>query len=57
MSPMGRPKSINPKAKQITVRFDDETLHKLDECAKSLNETRVQVIRKGIDKVFSELKK
>lgn len=54
---MGRPKSENPKATQLTVRLDSETLKKLDESAKALNETRVQVIRRGIDKVFSELKK
>lgn len=58
MSPRtGRPKSKNPKATQITVRLDDETLDKLDKSAEKLKETRVQVIRRGIDKVFSELKK
>ena len=54
---MGSPKSENPKATQLTVRLDSETLKKLDESAKALNETRVQVIRRGIEKVFSELKK
>lgn len=57
MSPMGRPKSQNPKSNQITVRFDSETLKKLDESAKTLGETRVQVIRRGIEKVYSEIKK
>lgn len=58
MSPRtGRPKSKNPKATQITVRLDDETLDKLDKSAEELEETRVQVIRRGIEKVFSELKK
>ena len=57
MSPMGRPKINNPKATQITVRLDDETLEKLDKSAEALNETRVQVIRRGIEKVFSDTKK
>lgn len=54
---MGRPKSDNPKAKQLTVRLDDKTFEKLEESAKRLNTTRVDVIRKGIEKVFSETKK
>ncbi len=57
MAPMGRPKSINPKSVQLTVRLDKETLEKLDACAKSLEETRVQIIRRGIERVFLELKK
>lgn len=57
MSPMGRPKSENPKATQITVRLDKESLRKLDTCAKQMNETRVQIIRRGIENVFSELNK
>ena len=57
MAKMGRPKSDNPKAKQLTVRLDNDTLEKLDKSAKILGETRVQVIRKGVEKIFSELKK
>lgn len=57
MRPMGRPKSEKPKATQITVRLDDETFEKLNQSAEVLNETRVQVIRRGIEKVFSEIKK
>jgi len=58
MSPRtGRPKSENPKSTQIAVRLDDETLEKLDEVAKSNSETRVQTIRRGINKLHSELKK
>ena len=57
MAPMGRPKSENPKATQITVRLDRESLRKLDTCAKQMNETRVQIIRRGIENVFSELNK
>ena len=57
MSPMGRPKSNNPKATQLTVRLDDETLKKLDDSAEFYKETRVQIIRKGIEKVFLDTKK
>lgn len=57
MAPMGRPKSDNPKSAQLTVRLDKETLEKLDACAEAHKETRVQIIRRGIEKVFSEIKK
>lgn len=58
MSPRtGRPKTNNPKSTQIAVRFDVQTLEKLDEVAKHNSETRVQTIRRGIEKLYSELKK
>jgi len=57
MSPMGRPKSDNPKSTQLTVRLNKEAVEKLDICAKTYHETRVQIIRRGIEKVFSEIKK
>jgi len=57
MSPMGRPKSDNPKSIQLTVRLDKKAAEELDACAKAYNETRVQIIRRGIEKVFSEIKK
>lgn len=56
-SKMGRPKSENPKATQITVRLDTETLKKLDESAEYHKSTRVQIIRRGIENVFSGIKK
>ncbi len=58
MSPRtGRPKSDNPKSTQIAVRLDENTLKKLDKVAQTNSETRVQTIRRGIDKLYSELKK
>lgn len=58
MSPqMGRPKSENPRKKQLGVRFDDEELRKLDEVAEHYNETRVESIRRGVEKLYSEIKK
>ena len=57
MVPMGRPKSENPKSVQLAVRLDKETLVKLDACAEAYGETRVQAIRRGIEKLYSEIKK
>lgn len=57
MAPMGRPKSDNPKAAQITVRLDAETLKKLDENAAHYNETRVESLRRGIEEVNKGIKK
>lgn len=58
MSPRtGRPKSNNPKSTQLAVRLDEDSLKKLDEVAEANSETRVQTIRRGIDKLYSELKK
>ena len=58
MSPRaGRPKADNPKVKQLGVRLDKETLEKLDTLTEHYKETRVQVLRRGIEKLFSELKK
>lgn len=57
MSPRtGRPKADNPKVKQLGVRLDKETLDKLDVLTEHYEETRVEVLRRGIDKLFSELK-
>ncbi len=58
MSPRtGRPKSNNPKSTQLAVRFDKETLWKLDEVSRKNSDTRVETIRKGIEKLYSEIKK
>lgn len=53
---MGRPKIDKPKATQIGVRLDDETLQKLDENAKHYNETRVASLRRGIELVNQAIK-
>ena len=58
MSPRtGRPKIEKPKSTQLAVRLDDEMLEKLDKVAKANSETRVQTIRRGIEKLHSELEK
>lgn len=58
MSPRtGRPKSDNPKGKQLGVRFDKEQLEKLDTIAEHYKETRVESIRRGVEKLYLEIKK
>lgn len=52
----GRPLSDNPKSTQLAVRLDKEALRKLDVLADCYNETRVQVIRRGIEKLYAEKK-
>jgi hypothetical protein len=53
----GRPKSDNPKGKQLGVRFDKEQIEKLDTVAEHYKETRVESIRRGIERLYSEIKK
>lgn len=53
-SKMGRPKSDNPKDTMLRVRLDAAYCEKLDECAKRLNITKSEVVRKGIDLVAKE---
>lgn len=58
MSPRtGRPKSDNPKIKQLGVRFDKETLDKLDYVAEHYSETRVESLRRGVEQLYSEINK
>ena len=58
MSPRtGRPKADHPKVKQLGVRLDAETLEKLDALTEHYKETRAEVLRRGIERLFSELKK
>lgn len=57
MSPRtGRPKSKNPKEKQLGVRFNEKELEKLDTIAEYYKETRVASIRRGVERLYSEIK-
>ena len=56
-SQMGRPKAENPKSKQIMVRLDAETDRKLEELAEFFKEKKVAVVRRGIEKLYAEIKK
>ena len=57
MTPMGRPKSENPKDKRIMVRLDNETHEMLMENAEHYKETSVESLRRGIREVNKEIKK
>lgn len=58
MSPRtGRPKSKNPKNVKLTLQIAQDTAEKLQECADEMGTSRVAVIEKGIEKVWSDIKK
>ena len=44
----GRPKSDDPKAERITVRFTGEEFQLLKECADNNNQTIAQLIREAV---------
>ena len=54
---IGRPKSNNPKVTQLGVRFDTESLQKLDALVVHYNKTRVEVLRLGVNRLYEELPK
>ena len=54
---MGRPKSDNPKSKQLAIRLDVDDLSKLDEIAEHYNISRVEALRKGINALYGLFKK
>lgn len=47
----GRPPKSNTKDYMLRVRMDKETLAKLDDCCKSMNLSRSEVVRKGIEEL------
>lgn len=54
---MGRPLSENPLKERLYLRVDGKTKAMLDECTETLKTTRSEVVRKGIEKVYNDLKK
>ena len=52
--PMGRPRIDNPKATQVSARMDAETIRKLEYCMKTLNMTKAEVLREGVERVYQE---
>lgn len=52
----GRP-TDDPKSTLIHIRMSDNDLEKLDYCAKQTGMSKSEIIRKGIDKVYQEIKK
>lgn len=57
MSPRtGRP-TENPKRHETRIRMSDDDIEKLEYCCQKTNMTKADVIRKGIDEVYKQLKK
>lgn len=57
MSPRnGRPPSDNPKANRKSYRLSDDDMEKLRFCVENTGMTETNIIRKGIDLVYNELK-
>ncbi len=57
MSPRtGRPKSDNPKSERITVRLDSECIKTLNAYCKQEKIEKAEAIRRGIDKLKSDIK-
>lgn len=50
----GRPPAENPKDKRVQFRLDQEYLQKLEECAARENKSKSEVIRMGIDLMYSK---
>lgn len=58
MSPRnGRPPSKDPKVHETRIRMSDNDIFKLEYCCKETGLTKADVIRKGIDEVYKQLKK
>lgn len=55
-SKMGRPKAVNPKSLQLTVRMDKAAFEKLDKVAAHYGISRAETVRKGIEKLYGEIK-
>ncbi len=53
----GRPPVGEPKIGRIFVRVDQQTRDKLKACQNALNLTTSDIVRKGIDSVYEDLKK
>lgn len=55
---MGRPPAGDkPMKDRIFVLVNDDTKEKLEECKKALDTTASDVVRRGIDKVYDDLKR
>lgn len=58
MSPRtGRPPSGNARKKKVETRMSKEELEKLDYCCEKIQMSRSEVIRAGIDGIYTSLRK
>lgn len=53
---MGRP-TDNPKDISLKIRLDKETSERLDDCVEALEVSKAEVIRRGVHKMYDDLKK
>ncbi len=56
MSPVGRPKSDNPKSNRFSIRLDSTTEKKLELYCENNNVTKGEAIRRGIHLLLSKEK-
>ena len=54
---MGRPPVEKPLKDRIFVLLSEESRKRLEQCKETLDMTTSDVVRKGIDKVYDDLKK
>ena len=52
---MGRP-TTNPRTNRLELRMSDEDMNKLEFCSSATGLSKSEVIRKGIEKVYDEVK-
>ncbi|WFA76423.1 hypothetical protein PFZ59_02890 [Streptococcus suis] len=51
---VGRPKSENPKNKQVKVKLTEQELRDLNALAEKKNMTKTEIVMRGIELVKSE---
>lgn len=51
---LGRPKSDNPKNKQLKIKMTEQDFNNLEELAKKKNMTKTDIVMRGIELVKSE---
>jgi hypothetical protein len=53
---MGRP-TDNPKDITMKIRFDKDTSEMLEKCSEHMGVSRAEVVRRGVRKLYDDLKK
>ncbi|WP_101696946.1 CopG family transcriptional regulator [Clostridium minihomine] len=53
---LGRP-TDSPKDITMKIRFDKDTSEQLEKCSETMGVSRAEVVRRGVRKMFDDLKK
>ena len=53
---LGRP-TDSPKDITMKIRFDKDTSEKLEKCSEKMEISRAEVVRRGVHKMYDDLKK